>query len=94
MTEQVRAHLIISGRVQGVCFRMETQDAAQRHNVNGWVRNLPNGSVEAVLEGPDVAVNQTIEWCRQGPPLSRVYDVKVDWEDYQGEFDRFSITYY
>jgi len=93
MTEQVRAHLIISGRVQGVCFRMETRDAAQRHNVSGWVRNLPNGSVEAVLEGPGEAVNQTIEWCRQGPPLSRVYDVKVDWEDYQGEFDRFSITY-
>ena len=93
MSDHIRAHLIITGRVQGVCFRMETMQAAQRHNTNGWVRNLPDRSVEALLEGPAEAVNQTIEWCRHGPPHSRVENVQVQWEDYQGEFNRFSITY-
>ena len=93
MASHVRAHLIISGRVQGVFFRVETMEAAQRHKVNGWVRNLPDGRVEAVLEGPAEAVNQTIEWCKHGPPRSRVDDVRVQWEDYQGEFESFSIAY-
>ena len=93
MSEQIRAHLTIKGRVQGVCFRMETMQAARGCNVNGWVRNLPDGSVEAVLEGPADAVNRTIEWCRHGPPMSRVDDVRVAWEDYQGEFKNFAITY-
>ena len=88
-----RAHIIIEGRVQGVCFRMETQYEARRVSVNGWVRNLRDGSVEAIFEGEDSIVNGMIEWCKHGPPGAKVKDISVDWEDYKGEFDRFAITY-
>ena len=88
-----RAHIIIKGRVQGVCFRMETQNEAIRVNANGWVRNLRNGNVEAVFEGEDDMVNEMIQWCKHGPPGAKVKDISVDWEDYKGEFHGFSITY-
>ncbi len=86
----VRAHLIIEGLVQGVFFRASTVEAAQRHGVCGWVRNKPDGSVEAVLEGDEAAVNKVIGWCRTGPPAARVDDVKITWESYKNEFDDFT----
>ena len=70
MDEKVRAHLMISGRVQGVFYRMETQRAAGRLGVTGWVRNKPNGMVEAVATGEKKAVDALIQWCRTGPPAS------------------------
>ena len=88
-----RAHVIISGRVQGVFFRMETQRAASRIGVFGWVRNLPNGDVEALIEGPRERVEEAVQWCHQGSPASRVRQVQVDWGDYSGDFNRFDITY-
>lgn len=93
MEKEVRAHAIIKGRVQGVFFRAETQQAAQRIGVCGWVRNKYDGTVEAVFEGSPQKVNQAIEWCWQGSPMSQVTDVDVKWEEPTKEFDTFSIRY-
>lgn len=93
MTEFARAHLIISGRVQGVFFRMETHKTAGKYGVSGWVKNKRDGKVEAVFEGDKVLVEKVVEWCRQGPPFSMVDNVKLEWEPYTGEFSGFSIRY-
>jgi acylphosphatase len=93
MEEKVRAHLIISGRVQGVCYRMETQSAANQIGVFGWVRNKRDGRVEALVEGTREQVESLIEWCRIGPPIAHVKDVEVTWESYRGEFRSFEVTY-
>ncbi len=89
----VRAHVIVSGRVQGVFFRTETQDEAYRQNVTGWVRNLPEGRVEAVFEGDKARVDALIEFCRRGPPGARVTIVDTKWETFTGGFKTFSIRY-
>lgn len=86
----VRAHLIIEGLVQGVSFRASTVEAARARGVSGWVRNNPNGAVEAVLEGGEKEVNQLIEWCRTGPPMARVERVNLSWEPFRNEFDDFT----
>ena len=93
MEDKTRAHAIISGRVQGVFFRMETMRAAQRIGVSGWVRNLRDGTVEAVFEGDETRIDAMINWCKEGPPHAHVTDVKVDREEYTGEFDSFKITH-
>ena len=93
MEEKVRAHVRIYGKVQGVFFRMETQQAANKYGVVGWVRNLPDGSVEALFEGDRWRVEKLIKWCETGPPLAEVMDVDVRWEPYSGTYDRFDITY-
>lgn len=93
MSEPTRAHAIISGRVQGVFYRMETQSAAHRIGVKGWVRNLTDGTVEAIFEGEQAKVDAVLEWCRKGPPNSRVDEVEVDWQDFTGEFNDFRVTY-
>lgn len=90
---KVRAHVMISGRVQGVFFRDYTQKAAQEKEIIGWVMNTPDGRVEAVLEGEKEKVEEMIRWCHQGSPHSRVTEVSVDWEDYAGEFEDFSVRY-
>lgn len=90
---QIRAHLLISGKVQGVYFRQNMKQVARRHNVTGWVTNLRNGKVEAVLEGEDMNVNEVIEWCHVGPSEARVDNVEVRFEEYKGEFDSFNIIY-
>ncbi|MBI5236380.1 MAG: acylphosphatase [Deltaproteobacteria bacterium] len=86
----VRAHLYISGLVQGVYFRANTVDVARLHGVRGWVRNNPDGAVEAVLEGQSHAVERVISWCCTGPPKARVNDVRIAWEEYANEFTDFS----
>lgn len=88
---KVRADLKIRGRVQGVFYRQSTQQAAIRMGLTGWVRNLPDGSVEAVVEGPADAVRELLEWCRQGPPAAEVTAVDADWTDATGEFLRFEV---
>jgi acylphosphatase len=93
MAKQVSAHAIISGRVQGVFFRMETQRATERFGVFGWVRNRPDGTVEAVFEGGQQAVDAVLQWCKEGPNLAVVKNVEVKWRDYSGEFKSFDITY-
>ena len=93
MEKRVRAHVIISGRVQGVFFRVETQRAAEGFGVFGWVRNKRDGTVEAVIEGRQQDVDAMLSWCRQGPRMARVDEVEVKWQDYTGEYKGFDITY-
>ncbi len=90
---KVRVHVIVSGRVQGVFFRYETKKEALKRGVKGWVRNLPTGEVEAVFEGEKEDVEEMIKFCRKGPPLAKVKDVKVSWEEYKGEFEDFKIIH-
>ena len=77
---KARAHVIVSGRVQGVFYRAEARDKAVNISVSGWVRNLPGGGVEAVFEGGKDKVEQMIEWCKKGPSGARVDGVSVSWE--------------
>jgi acylphosphatase len=84
MTEQVRAHVLISGKVQGVYYRANTRDTARERGVNGWVRNLTDGRVEAAFEGPPAAVDSMVAWCQEGPPAARVDDVDVTFEKFCG----------
>ncbi len=88
---KVRVQLKIQGRVQGVFYRQSTVEAANSLGLTGWVRNCLDGYVEAVFEGEKLAVDQAIEWCRQGPPAARVTDVSLEWQDFVGELDRFGI---
>ena len=90
---KARAHVFVRGRVQGVFFRSETRTEAKRHGVKGWVRNLPDGRVEAVLEGEEGNVKELIGFCKRGPPGARVTSVDVIWENYTGEFRDFEIRY-
>jgi acylphosphatase len=93
MENKVRAQAIISGRVQGVFFRMETKRAADKIGVCGSVRNLKDGAVEALFEGDQDRVNDVLSWCRQGPPQADVADVAVTWSEYTGEFSGFNISF-
>ena len=93
MANEVRARVIIKGRVQGVFFRLETTYAAERHGVSGWVKNQVDGTVAALFEGPKENVDAILKWCQDGPPFAKVEDVEVEWENYIGEFNRFEITY-
>lgn len=93
MSEKVRTSVVVSGRVQGVFFRYETQREAERRGVFGWVKNQEDGTVKAVFEGPREKVEQMIAWCNQGPPHSVVIHVDANWENYTGEFQSFDIRY-
>lgn len=88
-----RLHLIIKGRVQGVFYRASTRDAAVKLGLKGWVRNMPDDSVEAVFEGHEKALSEVLLWCRNGPPGAYVSDIKEKWDEYTGEFDGFDIRY-
>lgn len=90
---QVRAHVLVSGGVQGVFFRSETRYEAKKHGVKGWVRNLPDGRVEAIFEGEEGSVKELVEFCRRGPSGARVTGIDVVWEDYTGKFKDFKIRY-
>ena len=94
MIAKARAHIFICGRVQGVFFRAYTQKAARARNILGWVMNTRDGRVEAVLEGEKKQVEDMINWCYQGSPMSQVTRVDVDWQDYTGEFPDFGVRYY
>ena len=88
----IRAHVFVSGKVQGVYFRQNTMRTAHELAATGWVRNLDDGRVEAVIEGAEDAVRKVVEWCHQGPAASKVDDVQVKYERYTGEFSDFAIT--
>jgi acylphosphatase len=93
MMNTVRRRIVISGLVQGVAFRYYTRAKARQAGATGWVRNLPDGQVEALIEGNPVVVEEVIGWCRKGPPASRVDRVKVFEEPATGEFSDFDISY-
>ena len=89
---EVRAHVSITGKVQGVWFRGATQEQARRIGVHGWVRNRLDGAVEAEIEGPPARVEQLIAWVRRGPPLARVAHVRIEWIAPTGERNGFVVT--
>lgn len=89
---KVKAHVVFKGRVQGVFFRMNTQRKALELGVNGWVRNVYDGSVEAVFEGDEEKVRQVIDWCKRKIPMARVDNVDIEWKEYTGEFNSFDVV--
>jgi len=89
---RVARRFVVSGRVQGVGFRYFTQDVARREGVTGWVRNLPDGRVEARVEGEAEAVTRVERAIRAGPRGARVDAVSVDIEDVSGAYQTFSVT--
>lgn len=90
---KTRATVIVRGRVQGVAFRHHTSQAALRHDVTGWVKNLSDGSVQACFEGEAEDVQAMVEWCRRGPDLAQVDELIEQREHYSGEFSGFAIRY-
>lgn len=84
MDDPIRAHVFVSGRVQGVYYRATTRETARERGVGGWVRNLDDGRVEAVFEGAEEAVESMVEWCHTGSPTARVDDVEVEYSDPTG----------
>jgi len=93
MADKARLHVLIEGRVQGVFFRAYTRDEARARGLSGWVRNLPDGRVEALFEGERAALDSMLAWCRQGPRYAYVDSVTEDWQPYQGDFSDFHIRY-
>ncbi len=94
METRKRVHAIVSGIVQGVCYRAFTRDAARQiGDLSGFVRNLPDGTVELVAEGPADRVDELLERCRQGPPYGRVSSIVVDEEAPTGDISGFEIRY-
>lgn len=81
MTDKIRAHVIISGQVQRVGFRYSTQDMATVYGLTGWVRNLPDGRVEAAFEGDRTTIDKMLRWCHKGPPAAVVKQVEVKYEE-------------
>jgi acylphosphatase len=88
---KVRAHVYISGRVQGVFFRAETRNKALKNNVTGWIRNTFDNRVEAVFEGERNDVEKLLIFCRRGPPMANITKINVNWENYLGIFNGFQI---
>jgi len=82
----------ISGRVQGVGFRYATRAAAVRLGLSGWVRNLPDGRVEALFCGDENTLEEMLDWCRIGPPLAEVTQVEHEWRSQEQPYSRFQIT--
>ena len=87
-----RAHVFVSGRVQGVYFRATTRDEAREAGVDGWVRNLPDGRVEAVFEGAEDAVASMVEFCHEGSSAANVEGVEVEYGEPEG-VDGFEVRW-
>ncbi len=89
-----RVSIVAGGVVQGVCFRYYAQRKAEELGLAGWVRNMPDGRIEALIEGDDGAVDQMVQWFRHGPPGARVEEFAVREQPYLGEFDDFRVSSY
>ncbi len=85
------AHVYVSGMVQGVSFRYYTMQAAAHLSITGWVRNLPDGRVEAFFEGEQEDLDRMLAWCREGPRSARVEHVEILPQAWTGEFESFRI---
>lgn len=92
MNQNIRTEVFVSGRVQGVFFRQNIQRKARSLGLNGWVRNLPDGKVEALFEGEKEIIKEMIKWIEKGPFLSRVDDLKINWLKAQGDLEGFQIV--
>jgi len=91
---KIRAHVIVTGKVQGVFYRAETASKARQLGLTGWVRNLPDGRVEAIFEGEETHVQKIVDFCRRGPTSAYVVDVSVRRQEWKDEFDSFAVRYY
>ena len=91
-SDRVRAHVFVSGRVQGVYYRASTRDAAQKKGVDGWVKNLDDGRVEAVFAGDEDSVETMCEWCETGSRAAKVEAVDVTMESPEG-IDGFEVRW-
>ena len=89
----VRLHVVVSGRVQGVGYRQTTCGEAGRQHLVGWVRNLPDGRVEAVFEGIRDELEEMLSWCSHGPAFADVVKIDVAWEEASGKFTEFEILF-
>ena len=91
--KQQRVHILVSGKVQGVFFRQALKVVAKKNDVFGWVRNLTDKRVEAILEGDSQSVNLVIKWVRIGSANSRVDNVGITNEEFKNEFSTFEVLY-
>jgi acylphosphatase len=89
--DRERAHVYVSGQVQGVFFRDSAREKAEQLGLGGWVKNLPDGRVEALFEGPSESVREMIQWCDQGPPHAAVEDVDTEFEASHGDLEGFEV---
>jgi acylphosphatase len=88
-----RIHIFVFGMVQGVFFRANTADTARHLGITGWVRNVPDGTVEVVAEGEKEALERLLEWCKKGPSAAEVSKLDFEWLESTGEFSGFRIRY-
>ena len=93
MADKVRVQVLIEGRVQWVFFRASTRDEARARGLAGWVRNLPDGRVQALFEGDQRVVEDMLRWCRKGPPYAYVDHLETEWQPYQGDLTDFRVVY-
>ena len=92
MSDQ-RIRIFVTGKVQGVFFRQTLKVMAKKNNIFGWVKNLKDGRVEAVLEGDEEKINRIVEWAHGGPANARVEDVQIQNEKFISEFTKFDVLY-
>lgn len=93
MADYTRVHGFVAGRVQGVSFRYFTQDSAVKHDLTGWVRNLPDGNVEFLAEGQKGMLNSFLKDVNRGPVSARVTNLELNWSNFTGEFKNFRIRF-
>jgi len=86
-----RAHVRVSGQVQGVFFRDSTRQKAEELGLAGWVRNMPDGQVEALFEGPTEKVREMVTWCEEGPQRASVENVDTNFENAGGDLEGFEV---
>ena len=91
MAENIRAHILVSGRVQGVLYRRGAQIKARELGITGWAHNVIDGRVGILCEGEKENIEQFIEWCKQGPPLAKVESCEIEYQEYKGEWSSFEI---
>jgi acylphosphatase len=92
MSDRVRAEVLVRGRVQGVFFRASAQQEGLSLGLTGEISNLPDGSVEAIVEGEKRAVDDFVAWCRRGPPAAQVEEVQVKLRSCRDEFRTFTVA--
>lgn len=86
-----KIHLLISGKVQGVFYRVKAKGKAEELKLTGWIKNNPDGKVEILAEGKESNLKELIKWCYDGSRNAVVEDIKVDWREGEGKFDQFEI---
>ena len=89
----MQAHILVSGRVQGVLFRSNTRKQAEKLGIAGWVRNTPDGRVEIIAQGSRESLEKLISWCQKGPLFAKVGKIQVEWEKLKESFSSFEIIY-